>query len=51
MKSSRQRSPSDKTGLGYDSILKTTSSVEVKTKLSVKENEGRSRNSNEKLQE
>ena len=33
---SRQRSPSNKTGLGYDNNLKTTSSTEVNTKLLVK---------------
>ena len=48
---SRQRSPFDKTGLGYDNNLKTSSSVEVNTNLSIKEDEGRSRNYNEELQE
>ena len=48
---SRQRSPSDKIGLGYDNNLKTTSSNERKTKLSKKEDEGRSRKCNEELQD
>ena len=48
---SRQRSPSDKTGLGYDIILKVASSTEVNTMLSMKEYEGISRNCNEKIQE
>ena len=48
---SRQRSPSYKTWLGYDNKFKISSSVEVNTKLSVKEDEGRSRNCNEELQE
>ena len=40
----------DKTRLGYDNNLKRTSSSEVKTKVSVKGDEGRSRKCNEKLQ-
>lgn len=47
----RQISPSDETGLGYDSSLKSTSSAKLNTKLSVEEEEGRSRNCNEELQE
>ena len=47
----RQRSPFDKTRLGYDNDLKTSSSSEVKTKLSVRGDEGRSRKCNEELQE
>ena len=46
---SRQRSPFDNTGLGYDNNLKTASSTEVKTKLSTKGDEGRSRKCNEEL--
>ena len=34
---SRQRSPFDKIGLGYDSSLNTTSSTKLNTKISVKE--------------
>ena len=48
---SRQRSPFDKTGLGYDNSLKTTSSTEVNTKLSAKGDEGKSTKCNEELQE
>ena len=46
---SRQRSPFDKTRLGYYNSLKETSSSEVKAKLSVKGDEGRSRKCNEEL--
>ena len=48
---SRQRSPFDNTWLGYDNNLKTTSSSEVKTRLSVKGDEGRSRKCNKEMQE
>ena len=48
---SRQRSPFDKRGLGYENNLKTTSSSEVKTKLLVKGDEESSRKCNEELQE
>ena len=44
---SKQRLPSNKIKLGYDDSLKTTSSTEVKTKLLVKEDEGRYGNYNE----
>ena len=44
---SRQRSPFDKIGLGYDNRMKIASSTEINTKLSVKEYEGRSINYNE----
>ena len=47
----KKTSSSHKKGLGYDSIFKTTSLVEVNTKLSVNEDEGRSRNRNEEMQE
>ena len=48
---SRQRLPYDTKCLGYDNNLKTTSSTKVITKLSVKKDEGRSRNCNKELQE
>ena len=48
---SRQISPFDKIWLGYENSLKTTSSSEVKTKLSVKGDKWISRNCNEELQE
>ena len=48
---SRQRSPLDKTGLGYDNNLKTTSSTKENTQLSTKGDEGRSTKSTEELQE
>ena len=48
---SRKISPLDKTGLGYDNILKTTSSTKEKTQLSTKGAEGISTKCNEELQE
>ena len=39
---SRKISPLDKTGLGYDNSLKTTSSTKENTQLSTKGDEGRS---------
>ena len=47
----RQRSPLDKTGLGYDNNPKTTSSTKEKTQLSTKGDKGRSTKCNEELQE
>lgn len=44
-------SPLDKTRLGYDNNLKTTSSTKEKTQLSRKGDEGRSTKCNEELQE
>ena len=46
---SRKMSPLDKTGLGYDNSLKTTSSTIEKTQLPTKGDEGRSTKCNEEL--
>jgi hypothetical protein len=48
---SRQRSPLDKTGLDYDSSLKTTSSTKEKTQLPTKGDEGISKKYTEELKE
>ena len=48
---SRKRSSLDKTRLGYDNNLKTTSSTKEKTQLPIKGDEGRSTKCIEELQE
>lgn len=47
----RKRSSSDKRGLGYDSSLNKTGLAKLNTMLSMKEEDGRSINSNKELQE
>ena len=48
---SRKISPLDKTRLGYDNNLKTTSSTKEKTQLPIKGDEGRSTKCIKELQE